>query len=355
MSSKKRSVGKEIAPVSRAHRQFEAIAPGFHAAAGLAREWRQAESDAGELYRRELQPLQEAHDARLKQLVVMLDGQYMDPGLDEEERHMLSIYLADAAEALLDEEDDPELDRILERHDGILGVDEEESDDEDAMTPAAFQRFVKDTYDEDIDVDIDPRSPEAESLLDYLAYDKAIEDEVRRRRLEDKLEKVEAEGKLHEAQLEAMLDALVRELGDVQPAAADSDEATRRDREELAQRSKTAIDERDLMQLVEIRLALEARGVLPHFSEKQLALCNKLLKEEARVLGMEIGFYESKLLDELDGPAPAQLAPALLLQDMRRHIAEMRDVVAGCERELTELRDIQKLKAWLREDGSGAA
>lgn len=336
MSSKKQTSSKETAPASRARRHFDAIAPGFHAANALAKEWRQAESEARELFRRELGPLQDAYSARLKQLVVMLDGQYMDPALDEQERIILSTYLADVALGLLDEGDDPELDEIVDKHEAILEDDEESH----AMTPLEFQRFVMDTYGEEIDDDIVPGSPEAVRLLSFLKEEKAEYDAVKLRRMEAKLAKVEVEGNLHEAQLEEMLDELGRELGDASSAGADLGE--------LAQRIVPAIAERNLGQLVELRLALEARGALPHFPEKQLTLCHKLLKEETRLLGLEIDLFESELLDELTGPVPAQIVPALLLQDMRSHVEEMRELVATHERELTDLRDVQQLKAWLR-------
>jgi len=323
--------------MSRARRQFEALAPGFHAAASLARAWRQAEIDTGNLARRELAPLQQAYDQRLKQLVLMLDARYADPELDESDRHTLSTYLVEATLDLLEHEDDPEIGAIFDRHDDIL--DDIEDDRHHDMTPAEFQEYVKDNYGEDIDDDIEPGSPEAARLLDYLQQEKSELDEARQHKLSAELEKRNIEGKRHEAELAQALDELILELGNMKAGEG---------MDELLQQATAATAQRDLARLIEIRLELERRGIAGHVSEKKLATYNKVIKEEVQTLELEISWHESELRNDLPDIAPGPLTPPLLLQELNKHIGETREMVAEIDEELTALQDVHKLKAWLR-------
>jgi hypothetical protein len=348
MSSKKQARAGQAAPITRARRQFDALTPSLHAASTMARAWRQADIEAKELARRELQPLSEAYDQRLKKLILMLDEKHGDPGLDETERAILSDFIADAALDLLERDEDATLDEIFDRHDDIGDADEG-SEEEDAAFQSEFKKILGEVYDTEIDEDIDLRTPEGKDLVRFLIEEDEELQEARERRSEATLEKENAEGLRHEARLRQTVDDIMRELTGLPDTVSEMDADARRARAELIQRAESAAAEEDLLSLVAVRLELEQRGMAGHFSEKQLSACNKLLQEELRIFELENAWHQRELAQELPDTAPAVLTPEMLLRELNVTIGNARDMLARTERELSELQDLQSLKTWLRQ------
>lgn len=314
----------------------------------MARAWRQADIEAKELARRELQPLSEAYDQRLKKLILMLDEKHGDPGLDETERAILSDFIADAALDLLERDEDATLDEIFARHDDIGDADEG-SEEEDAAFQSEFKKILGEVYDTEIDEDIDLRTPEGKDLVRFLIEEDEELQEARERRSEAALEKENAEGLRHEARLRQTVDDIMRELTGLPDTVSEMDADARRARAELIQRAESAAAEEDLLSLVAVRLELEQRGMAGHFSEKQLSACNKLLQEELRIFELENAWHQRELAQELPDTAPAVLTPEMLLRELNVTIGNARDMLARTERELSELQDLQSLKTWLRQ------
>ncbi len=63
---------------------------------------------------------------------------------------------------------------------------------------------------------------------------------------------------------------------------------------------------------------------------------------------MEIDYYKRELADDLPDIAPTLFTPELMLRELNNHIEKMRHFIDRMQCELTELRDVQKLKTWLR-------
>jgi len=332
------------APISKARRQFDELAKSMQSIGSAARAWRAVDEETSELVRRELSPLQQAYDQRLRQLVLMLDGLHADPALDEDERVILSGYLADT---ILDLPDDEDLDRIFERHDMAAGDEDEDGDEAAELAyQAEFKQVLSELYGGEIEEDVDLRSPEGLDMVRYLIEEDEELQAARQRRNEARLEQVETQARQHEAELATAIDAIVRELdGAARDAGARADEGW----QAFMRRAETAAAEQNLTALLAIRLELEQRGLAGHVPEKQLASCNKLIKEELRIARREIAYFESELADRLGMKVVEPLTPELQLRELRTDIVEARDMLAEVERHLDELRDACKLKAWLRQ------
>ena len=105
----------------------------------------------------------------------------------------------------------------------------------------------------------------------------------------------------------------------------------------------------NLQDLLAVRLQLEQRGMAPHFSEKQLAECNKLLKEELRQVELECARHEFETAMNIAEMPVGRPTPERSLDILRTDIGELREQVARIERDLVELWGHEKLKAWLRQ------
>ena len=192
-------------------------------------------------------------------------------------------------------------------------------------------------FDIELDDDVDMRTPEARASVRELMERDGTEEAPRHGSEQASLD---AERTQHAAQLQQVSDALLRELQTCLGNSHDMDE-------QLMQRVAAACSGGHLWELLALRFELEQCGLAPHFSEKQISECNKLLKEELRISERENAWYVREF--ELERPqiAPAHLTPQLMLHALKNTIKELREVASDLERELIELQDPKKLAAWL--------
>jgi hypothetical protein len=345
MSSKKLATRRHAKPASesRARKQFNVLAGKLHAARDLLEAWRQAQREALALDESERLPLERANDHRLKELVLLLDRQHGEAGLDDWERERLSSFIADTALDLLDQRDDADLDELYARH---SGVDVEE---QDAIYQAEFKEVLHQIYGVEISDDVDLHTPEGREAVHVLIAEDEATEEARHGRSLAARANAEAEQARHLAQLHEAVDGIFRGLAEGQEAGSETDEEVRQARLELMQRAGVSRAAGNLPDLLAVRLELEQRGMASHFSEKQLVECNKLLKEELQQVELECARHELETAMNMSEMPFGRLTPTLLLDTLRTDIGELREQVARIERDLTELRDPAKLKAWLRQ------
>ena len=345
MSSKKLATRRHVKPASesRAHKQFNVLAGKLHAGRDLLEAWRQAQREALALDASERLPLERANDHRLKELVMLLDRQHREAGLDDWERERLSIFITDTALDLLGERDDADLDELYARH---CGVDVEE---QEAVYQAQFKELLHEIYGVEISDDVDLHTPEGREAVHVLIAEDEATKEARHGRSLAARTNAEAEQARHSAQLHEAVDSIFRGLAEAQEAGSDSDQEVRQAGLELMQRACASHAAGDLPDLLAVRLELEQRGMASHFPEKQLVECNKLLKEELRQVELECAAHALETAMKLPEMPFGRPAPARLLDTLRTDIDELREQAARIERDLTQLRDPEKLKAWLRQ------
>ncbi|MBQ5940765.1 MULTISPECIES: hypothetical protein [unclassified Massilia] len=349
MSSSRHSSRRPALPggksASQARRQFAPLAEKLQAARSVAAAWENAHDEAERLARAELAPLSASVDRRLKELLLLLDREHGSEALDEEERVTLSGFIFDGAIELLDEGDDPELEALCDRHAGEPPYDDEddedEDEDEDDRAGRELRAMLSEALGEEIDENIDLATPEGRStILELLEEDEQME----RARAERRLAAIEQANDVWASdskRIEEIVQALSARLGVALEAAPAQD---------LLQRARSAQEAGDLAGLLEVQFEAEQLGLAERLSEKQLAECVKLLKEELKFLERETAAMESEAARILGpGGDPAQrLLPGMLLIELGADIEELKEQDAQLQRDLATLHNPAKLKAWIR-------
>jgi len=349
MPTKKHAAPRHPAPgavqISRAHKQCDTLIEKLRAVSAEHAAWSRAREQALELYRTRMVPLDLSIRHGMRELVFMLDGMHEEAGLDDDEREILSEVLVDMASWLLsadeddddiddedDDEDDigedPELLAIYERHLGIA-TDEE----------AEFEQLFE--IDDDSDLD------------DIFGVDSPAQDNIAQRQqlvqVAIQLEQYVAQQHVHVTHVRKALDGVA---GELKAALEGAKGVTEADRLERLQRLDAAYEQGMLGDVIALAFELEQEGVVGHLPEKQVAGYKHILKESVEFGERGIVLGKGLILAQLElTVSPDQVAtltPATLLNMLDTTVDEMRKELADVERDLVELRELPKLKAWLR-------
>jgi len=345
MATKKHAAQRHPAPgavqISRAHKQCDALVEKLRAVCAEHAAWSGVREQALELYRARMVPLDLSIWQGMRELVFMLDGMHEDAGLDNDERDILSEILVDMASWLLsadeddddiDDEDDfgedPELLAIYERHLGI------ETDEE-----AEFEQLFE--IDDDSDLD------------DIFGVDSPAQDNIAQRQqlvqAAVQLENYVAQQQVHVTHVREALDGVTAEL---KAALEGANGVTEADRLERLQRLDAAYEQGMLGDVIALAFELEQEGIIGHLPEKQMAGYKHILKEAVGFGEQGIILGKGLILAQLELTVPPKqvttLTPATLLHMIDTTVEELRKELADVERDLVELRELRRLKAWLR-------
>ncbi len=333
------------AQVSRAYKQCNALVEKLHAVCAEHAAWSEAREQALELYRDRVVLLDLSIRHGRRELVFMLDGMHEDAGLDDHEREILSEILVDMASWLLsadeddedidddiDDEDDigadPELLAVYERH---LGIETDEA--------VEFEQLFEDEHDNDLDDVFGVGSPEQDTIAQrQQLVQVAIQ-----------LENYVAQQQVHVTHVREALDGVA---GELKAALEGATGVTEADRLERLQRLDAAYEQGMLGEVIALAFELEQEGIIGHLPEKQVTGYKNILKEAVGFGEQGIVLGKGLILAQLELTVPptqvATLTPATLLNMIDTTVDEMRKELADVERDLVELGELPKLKAWLR-------
>lgn len=124
----------------------------------------------------------------------------------------------------------------------------------------------------------------------------------------------------------------------------------------LMQRVNQAYEKNNLLQLLELQLELEHidQGHLNNLGEERLAHYNKILKEQIYGLDDEINHVEGDFRRRFGIDPFVQLSPASIMRHLATDIALTQQAIRDTKKDLADLQDIKKAKAWLKKMRRGS-
>jgi hypothetical protein len=340
-------------PLSRAHKQFNSLIKKLDAARALLAEWKETLFAVSSRIDAEYWPLREASDARLRQLVLLLDEMHSHKLLGKRERTKLSAFLSMTSAQLLEEADDAVFKDIYNRHSGS-DFDAEMADSADEIR-YLMEKMLGAEFKGEIDV----RSPEAmiaalqaqmEAQKRGAAPEPKPEPETPRPRRAAEL----ARERRHAAEAERLKQSLreiFRKLASQLHPDRETDEAQRQRKTALMQRVNVAYAANDMLGLLELQLEVEQIDVagLANLSEERIKQYNKVLKEQLGELEMEIDGLEEEAALQMDADIFDEVTPAAMKRMLDDDIAALQIKIAIIEEDVRTLGDVKMLKSWLKE------
>ncbi|MFN5744763.1 MAG: hypothetical protein ACK443_01515 [Methylococcaceae bacterium] len=164
---------------------------------------------------------------------------------------------------------------------------------------------------------------------------------------QEKAEREEAEAR----HVSKALQDIYRKLVTVMHPDREPDSAERERKTELMQRVNVAYENNDLLQLLELQLALEQIDPehLASMAEERIKRYNKILRAQSSQMAAEIEAIERRMRRQLQLPPYRPIRPEMPLHRLNEDIAIVKREIADAEGSLQALKDPATLKAWLKD------
>jgi hypothetical protein len=202
--------------------------------------------------------------------------------------------------------------------------------------------------------DIDVNSPEkmAAFVQEKLEEQQrqAEERRSRRKKTAKQLEK-EARQQAEDAKIGKSIQAVYRQLVTALHPDREQDPVERGRKTELMQRVTVAYGKKDLLQLLELQLAVEQidQSKINTIADDRLKHYNRILQGQLEQLMLEVAEIEFMCRQQA-GLAPYDtLSPKRLLQLLHEDIERLHAEIARIRHDLVALQEVDHLKAWLKE------
>lgn len=292
--------------------------------------------------------------AAMNELVRMLDGRIADRALSAQDRALLrQIICETAAEVLHACGDDADLKAIYNKH-ARSDFDAEAARD-DADQAQMMRTVLEDGFGMDFgDADISSLEDLERATMQQLdeREREAAHREARKARRKKSARQLasDARREAETAQVGKTLQDVYRKLAILLHPDHEQDPEERARKTLLMQEVNVAYERKDLLQLLELRLRFERvdETQVNTIAEDRLAHFNTLLAEQVRQLQQELATIETPWRLELDMLGSMKLTPSLVQSAMRSDLRDLASAIAQARRDVQQLSDPRKLKAWLR-------
>jgi hypothetical protein len=298
-----------------------------------------------------------AHRATISDLVRLLDRMSADRSLTKRETVTLRQVICDLACDVLEDGASDDIKAIYNKH------SRGDYDAETATESAMQARMMKTVLQHDFGMDFGDAEISSLEDLQRAAHEKidAAEREAEQHRQTAEARKAkrkksarqlasEARRATETAQIGKTLQDVYRKLAILLHPDREQDPAERARKTLLMQEVNAAYERKDLLLLLELRLRFEQvdESQIGSIAEDRLIQFNTLLAEQVRQLQQELAAVEEPWRLSLDCPPSGKLTPARVDAALRHDLRQLAGNHAHARRDLAQLSDLRRLKAWLR-------
>jgi archaellum component FlaC len=293
-------------------------------------------------------PVMQAFKKCQADMVRGLDQVLDQKGLTKVEREAVQGIICSLAERLVADTGDESLKAIYNKY------SEDDFDSEAAYELEDMKQSMEDMFGVDLGDTSDVTSPE--ELLAKIHAQMAQEASQaeaspppKRKKTAKQLAR-EAEKKAEDDQTSLSIREVYRKLVSALHPDREPDPDERQRKTALMQRVNQAYDKKDLLQLLELQLELEHIDAhsIAGMSEDRIKHFNKILKEQLAELDQEIEYVEMPLRAQFNAYSFQTLTPASVIPQLNSDIADLKRQVNEIKQDLSMLKDLPSLKAWIK-------
>ena len=316
--------------------------------------WETAIPSFQQKYTSELIPLVEASADMQVEMVHCLDQVNDQKGLTKAERRTIAGLIIELAGTLLAERDDEKLKAIYNKYHHV------DYDSQEAAELASMKALFEELTGFDLGDDVDLSSPEdvmrraQAQMQEKLAQEDAArqaqgEHKAKRKKSAKQIAKEEKQ-QAEAQQISLSIREVYRKLASALHPDRETDPQERERKTALMQRVNQAYEKNNLLQLLELQLELEHidQSHINNLGEERLAHYNKILKEQLGELEDEINHVEGDFRMRFGIDPFVQLSPATIMRHLATDIALTQQAIREMKKNLADLQDVKKAKAWLK-------
>ena len=333
-------------PLTKAQKAFNNLIKQVEKKRAQLMAWEAAIPSFQQKYTRELAPLVEASAEIQVEMVHCLDRIIGQKGLSKAERRTVADLIVELAETLLAERGDEKLKALYNKYSHV------DYDSQEAGELA----YMKDLFEEmtgfDLGDDVDLRSPEDVIRRAQAQMEEKLAQEGHKPKRKKSAKQIAREEKqqAEAQQIRLSLREVYRKLASALHPDRETDPQERERKTALMQRVNQAYEKNNLLQLLELQLELEHidQSHLNNLGEERLSHYNKVLKEQLHELDDEIIHVEGNFRMRFGIDPFVRLSPATLMRHLAHDIALTQRTIRETKKDLADLQDIKKAKAWLK-------
>jgi hypothetical protein len=341
------------ARLSPAQKKFNATIKKIDKQKQLLAVWQETLPRYQQLLAEKFTPLRQTYGKHQGEMVHVLDGHHGDKRFTRHQKKKIGHLIRELCAELISTHDREDLKPLYNKYSEL------DFDTEDQEANALAGELMKSMLEFELGIDmdgedIDVNSPEkmAAFVQEKLGEQQrqAEERRSRRKKTAKQLEK-EARQQAEEARLGKSIQAVYRQLVTALHPDREQDPVERGRKTELMQRVTVAYGRKDLLQLLELQLAVEQidQHKINTIADDRLKHYNRILQGQLEQLMLEVAEIEFMCRQQA-GLAPYDtLSPKRLLQLLHEDIERLHEEIARIRHDLVAFQEVDHLKAWLKE------
>ncbi|MDX1253115.1 MAG: molecular chaperone DnaJ [Gammaproteobacteria bacterium] len=345
------------ATLSPAQKKFNGLIKKIDAQKKLLAEWRESLARCQQDALTKLEPLKKTLSEHQAEMALLLDRLFTSHKFTRKEQQKLSYLICEICDELINLHQRDDLKPLYNKY-SADDFDAQAQETEEMATDF-LKAMMEEAFDidlEDGELDFDPRDPRgaAEHLAKKIKQrqeqaETAAAAHPGRKKTAKQLAKEACEQK-EAANVSKSIQAVYRQLVATLHPDREPDPTERERKTELMQKVTVAYGNRDLLQLLELQLAVEQidQGKLNNIAEDRLKHYNKVLQNQLNELREEVMLMEMQIRNLLQVAPFETLSPRRLTLMLNDDIRAMRDEIVRLKHDLQQLQDVRQLKQWLK-------
>ena len=342
----------KLAKLSPAQKKFNSLIKKIEQQKQLLAAWQETIPYLQKQSAEKLEPLLKTYSGHRAELAQLLDEQYAVKGFTAKQREKMAHLILDICADLINQHGMEELKPLYNKYsDADFDTESQEIGD---LSNDVMKSILKDGLGIDMDdEEIDLENPErmAERLRERIEAQRQQHEERRgKRKKTAKQLKKEAELKAAEEDAGKAIRAVYRQLTTALHPDREQDPEEHKRKTELMQRVTVAYKKKDLLQLLELQLAVEQidQAHINNIAEDRLKHFNRVLQGQLDQLQDEVQEVEMTLKMNLQLMPFEQLTPQRAISGFKRDLDGLRLEINQIKHDLNRFKDVKHLKAWLK-------
>jgi hypothetical protein len=341
------------ARLSPAQKKFNATIKKIEKQKQLLAVWQETLPRYQQLVAEKFTPLRQTYGEHQVEMVHLLDGHHGDKRFTRQQKKKIAHLIRELCNELISALEREDLKPFYNKY------SETDFDTEDQEVSALASDFMKSMLEFELGIEIDDEAIDVNSpekiaaLMQEKLEERQRQAEERRGRRRKTAKQLAKEARLQaeEAKLGKSIQAVYRQLVTALHPDREQDPVERGRKTELMQRVTVAYGKKDLLQLLELQLAVEQidQSKINTIADDRLQHYNRILQGQLEQLMLEVAEIEL-MLKQQAGFAPYDtLSPKRLIQLVHEDIERLHEEIARIRQDLVAFQEVNHLKAWLKE------
>ncbi len=343
------------ATLTTAQKKFNGLIKKIDTQKKLLAEWQESLARCQQDAVTKLEPLRKTLGEYQAEMVLLLDQMFTRHKFTRSQQEKLAHLIRETCGELIRTHQRDDLKPLYNRY--SAGDFDTQAREEETMAADFMKKMMQEEFGitlDDDDLAFDPRDEQssAERLFEKVRQQQEEAEAARpkRKKTAKQLDK-EAREQEEEAHVSKSIQAVYRQLVAALHPDREPDAAERERKTELMQKVTVAYGNKDLLQLLELQLAVEQidQGKLNTIAEDRLKHYNKVLQNQLGELCEEVALMEMRIGTMLQVSPFEVLTPKRIARMLEADIRTVRKMIDRIQDDLRRLKDLQQLKQWLKD------